>query len=474
MRYNLITLSLSVSVTLSLLAGCTEAESYQEYQLVQAEQEETSQVVCRLFFQDHDSSQLKWADLRESSSFLLSEPAPVKGLPELDNTRQKLVQMERIGDKVITGVRDDQDGGFQSGWIFLETGVEEEAHGDHSHWSYESEPQLLHSQVDDQQGNPAHLYQYDARFYLANDRNNGFTRIDPALWIESEPTKNISAFHAGGGNHITLAVANNSVGYSTWIDGGGPNKGRVDVVPVSDSGTKDVSYSFNLSSGAIHGATVVENKVFFAPSEGISWVSVDPNPEQPKLIEEIKINSIEIGTDQETKKPMRTGAFTVNRDRVLFVSGSGRSTLLGIINATSDNPSLTKIDIPMDVNTTPTTPQVVNSVSGQRLAFIFHDNKGEEQADEFMTIVELDPNQDFDYSDATVLSSIKVGPSAVDGHYGHHDIAFDNSGRYALWSNPGNGSITLFSLKTLEPISDFTVGGKPTKLIVHGEMNSSH
>ena len=135
---------------------------------------------------------------------------------------------------MCVGVRDDEEGALESGWVLVQSGVGYADHGDHGHWSYKKKPEVVDSRLDKKQGNPAHLYLYDGRFFVANDKLNGYTHIDPARYATAEARslgKGTPQFLSGGGNHITLAVVDNKVGYSCWIDGGGPNQGRVDVTP---------------------------------------------------------------------------------------------------------------------------------------------------------------------------------------------------------------------------------------------------
>ncbi|HTN03589.1 MAG TPA: hypothetical protein VL132_16985, partial [Planctomycetaceae bacterium] len=177
-------------------------------------------ILTRVLFQDDDTRTLKWADLRAGEPPTLGPVQPVEGFPKLDSERQTLVQMEAAQGYVLVGVRDDDSGNFQSGWVLIETGVVEEEHGDHSHWTYPRPPQVRASVLNDKQGNPAHLYCYDNVFYLANDQLDGYTRIDPAGVKSTDDVAAIrrkASFFQGGGRHITLAVVGGTVGYSTWI-----------------------------------------------------------------------------------------------------------------------------------------------------------------------------------------------------------------------------------------------------------------
>jgi len=74
---------------------------------------------------------------------------------------------------------------------------------------------VVGSRLDKQQGNSAHLYLYDGHFFLANDKLNGYTRIDPAKYATIEGRKlgkGKPQFLTGRGNHITLAVVEGKVG----------------------------------------------------------------------------------------------------------------------------------------------------------------------------------------------------------------------------------------------------------------------
>ena len=426
--------------------------------------------VCRLFFQDRATQTVKWADVRKSKTLRLETPIVIDGFPELDAKAQNLVQMEQSLGTLLVGVRDQEGGQDQSGWVFMDSGVKEESHGNHSHWYYKKQPKVIESRLDTAQGNPAHLYSYQGVFYLANDRNSGYTRLDPQGYRD-HPRANIkTSFYRGGGNHITLAVAAGKTGYSTWIDGGGPQKGMVDVTRILPNGNKQIAYSFALPSGAIHGAIVCEGKVFFAPADGICWCEVDLNP-LPGSQSKVKVQHLSLGKDPETKKPERTGAFTIQRNFVLFVSGTGEGARLCLLNARLDEPALISVPLKMAEGNSPAGLEVVKTAWGKRLAFVFHNHPQELEQNEYLSLIDLDPNADLDFQDARVLKQIKVGPSKVEGHYGHHAITFDQAGRYAFWTEPGAGMIEAFSLKSLEPVESFSVSGVPTKVIAVGRQD---
>lgn len=423
--------------------------------------------LTRLFFQNHQDRTLRWADVQldDQGRVKLRSPADVPGWKALDPSKQTLVQMAESQGLLMVGVRDQDGGKFESGWVLVHTGVTHQDHGDHGHWYYKV-PSVADHRLDKEQGNPAHLYVYDGCFYLANDLKNGYTRLNPVKYAHGE--KDQPLFIKGGGNHITLAVVAGKVGYSAWIDGGGPNKGRVDVTPIRDGGPCEPAYSFTLPSGAIHGATTAADKVFFAPASGLCWVQVDH--EAAAKPEQVKIHQIDLGKDGD--KPLRTGAF-VNFDRyVLCVTGRAQSGKLVVIDAAVTEPTPKFISLAGAEGTKPVTPILVKTITGRMLALVFHDHDQGVQAEDSLDVIDLDPDRNGDFSDAKLVKSIAVGPSAVSGHYGHHDAAVDADGRCAFITNPGDGTIAVLSLKNLEMVTSFKVGGMPTMIVARGGLET--
>ncbi|MFG0334010.1 MAG: YncE family protein [Maioricimonas sp. JB049] len=456
------TAGLILAITL-LVAGCSakpEPEAQPE-NLVETPSERPARRITRLFWQDREDDSLKWADLKRGDGWQL-QPAVVEGFPSLDVAKQDLVQMAIIDRTLLVGVRDEEDGQFQSGWVAVETGVVEIPHGDHSHWKYLSEPRVSEKRLDRKQGNPAHLYVYDNAFWLANDQLDGFTRFE----IGSEDGQPLqSQFFLGGGNHITLAAVDGVVGYSTWIDGGGPNAGRVDVVNLRSGPNGKPAYSFTLPSGVVHGATVNSGRVYFAPAEGVCRVEADLNLKESS--ETVRVHQISLGTDEETDKPLRTGAFTNHRNWVLFSTGTADSSALGLFDAEAPTEQVVKVAIDVADGLSLVTPKVIRTRGGKRYAFLFQDRK-EGDVQEKLTIVDLDPNGDRDFSDAQLAKTLSVGASRVEGHFGHHDICFSPNGKYAVVTNPGDGTIQVLSLEDLEIEATLQVGGNPSAIISTG------
>ena len=108
------------------------------------------------------------------------------------------------------------------------------------------------------------------------------------------------------------------------------------------------------------------------------------------------------------------------------------------------------------------------------MAFVFHDHDGEVKTQDYLTIIDLDPNKDRNCSDAKVVKTMEVGPSKVTGHFGHHDIGFDADGRLAYFTNPGAGTLSVLSLSNLNIVEEFAVPGTPTAILVHGGIASEY
>jgi DNA-binding beta-propeller fold protein YncE len=435
---------------------------------VLAQAQPTGDLLTRLIFQDDNTRTLRWADVRIAGENLtLGSVATVTGFPKLDPKKQTLVQMVESNGLVLVGVRDQDNGQFRSGWVLLHSGVGYTDHGDHAHWNYTKKPQVWDSRIDDKQGNPAHLYVYEGKFFVANDLLNGYTRIDPSKYATAAGRrlgKDQPRFLVGGGNHITLAVVEDKVGYSCWIDGGGPNAGRVDVTPITSSERSEPAYSFHLPTGVIHGATACNGKVFFAPADGICWVDADR--ELTTKADAVKIHHISLGKQDD--KPRRTGAFTTHGKHVLCVTGKGPGSQLVLLDTRQKELTAQLVPLSVKQGTLALTPTVAVTPAGKTYALICHDVVKGADATDALEIVDLDPDGDGQFTDARSVKTLTIGRSAVEGHFGHHGLALDADRRYAFVTNPGDGTIEVVSLKTLERVATWNVGGKPTALIARG------
>jgi hypothetical protein len=434
--------------------------------LSSARTSEPTAIVTRLFMQNSETADIEWYDVLQGTEWTISPRRSIAGFPQLDVEKQNLVQMRQSNGWLLVGVRDREQGAFQSGWVLMETGVSEESHGDHAHWHYANAPRVIQSRLDGDQGNPAHLYEYQGSFYLANDRKNGYTAFDLKRLDRTGETPQGIGFHRGGGNHITLAVAHRKVGYGTWIDGGGPDAGRVDVTRILPSGNEQIAYSFTLPSGNIHGAIVNQSKVFFAPADGICWVQADSKLEQEAS--NVTVQHLALGTDPDTEKPLRTGAFVTHRHYVLFVTGRGAAARLGLIDASADEPQVKLLDLKMSELNRPVTPRVVRTSGGKRFAFVFHNHPQEVEGDEFLSVIDLDPDGDLNFASAAIVKKIPVGGSRVEGHSGHHDLCFSDDHQWAFFISPGAKTLSVLSLASLEIERIIPLEHVPGAIVSHG------
>lgn len=427
-----------------------------------------NRILMRVFWQDRETAQLSWADITSGDKWGIKR-AWIHGFPMVDAENQELAPMKHHNGVLVTGVRDHQDGTLQSGWISVDTGVFEEPHGNHTHWKYAGLPQVTGMKLDAHQGNPGQLSVSENIFYLAHDQKNGFSQLQPSLLKQASSASESAKFFSGGGSHIALAAVNDAVAYSSWDDESGPNGGRVDVVPLRQAGMPKIAYSFQLPSAAIHGITHNSGKVFLAPADGICWVKVDLSLKE--TAESVQVNYLSLGQDELSDRPVRTGTFSNARNWVLCTTGEGDQSKLCLINAESADPSVVKVNVPAADGLRLTAPETVLSL-GNRYAFLFQERTDAVNGvQEQLTVVELDPDRNRDFSDARIRTTIPVGASRTEGH---HAIAFDAYGRYAAFTEPGEGILNLFSLQEMQVVARFKVGGSPDRIVAVGAPEHFH
>jgi hypothetical protein len=420
----------------------------------------SDRILTRLFWQDRTNGAVFTGDLSLAENEYTVSKLKVNNFPEISPAENDLVQMQIADGRLIVAVRDHADGKKKSGWIEIDTGVEEEDHGDHSHWLYSYDATVSSSTLDDKQGNPAHVYRYGKSIYIANDKNNGFTQLTPTSNRSSSDAK----FFSGGGGHITLAAVANRIAYSTWIDRSGDNCGRVDVVDLR-SKSSEPRYSFTLPAGGIHGAGACGNRVYFAPASGVCWVNCDFD--FTKNSDTVSINHLSLDEDQNGTD-YRTGAFESFEDHMLCIANSKSGTpALCVINATAPAPVVTRIvcdDLQEGLKLS--TVKATKIVGNKCFAFAFAEG---EELDEKLLVFELDPNEDRKFDDAKLVNTIEVGASKLEGHYGHHSITFLGDQKTAVVTNPGDGTLSIVDLVKQDVSQTVDVGGRPTHLVCYGE-----
>ena len=181
--------------------------------------------------------------------------------------------------------------------------------------------------------------------------------------------------------------------------------------------------------------------------------------------DQVKVRHIDLG--KEGDKSRRTGAFVNHGHYVLFVTGRKAPSLIQL-NAKDAEPKTVMVPLAIKKGTKAVVPEVVTSVDGMAYTFVFHDRVKDADVDDMFEVIALDPNGDGDHSDAKSIKTLKAGRNAVEGHFGHHDIAFDADRRYGFITNPGDDTIMVLSLKMLEVVATFAVGGTPTAIIARG------
>lgn len=403
--------------------------------------------LTRVFFQDDESQTVKWADLLFGQTLNLAQPQVVEGFPKLDPAKQSLAQMQIAQGQLLVAVRDNDDGKIQSGWVLIDCGIETRPHGNHLDWVYARNPKVKMTKLDAEQGNPPHVYVYGNQFYVTQDERSGFTSIDPATQK--------AQFYTGGGGHISLAVVGD-LALASWIDREGPSAGRVDLLSLSNP--KNMR-SLTLPHGGIHGATVAANKSFFASASGIDWFD-------GTQADTLAPQKIDLGKIGET--PRRTGHFSTLGHHVGFVSGTGPETEFGLLDASQNPPALMKLAVPMAAGAKPGGLELIKPRRGNAVALLFHETEGDDTGRSKLSLLELNPNGDQKWDDLRVGPEFTVGKPKIAGHSGHHAISVDSDQFRCILSNPGDGTLTVFSLDERKLVMNYTVGGIPTRVIAYG------
>lgn len=422
--------------------------------------------ITRLFWTDRDSSKLSYADLVTTSKWNLNR-GWVTNFPALDDSTQSLTSISHVGGIVLAGVQRKSDTA-SSGWVAFEPGAFEEPHGNHNHWKYSRRPTVTQMKLEPGYFNPSSTTIFDNTFYLAGDTEPRFLKASPALLKARGSNNAVQTFSGGAGG--PLAVVNNSVGYATWKNGEGDNAGRVDIVNLQNGGS--VAGSFNLPASSINAATVNSAKVFFATADGIYWTPATANAAASATT----ASPVKLMNDQDGKsdEPLMTNSLANHRNWVIFTAGQGPTSRLCLINAASPTPWLVQLPIPVADGLSLTDPAIVLSL-GKRYAFVFQDRvDASSTMQEQLSIVELDPNRDQDFSDAKIQFTMPVGASKVDGRSGHHSVCFDAYGRHAIITNPGDAVLTILALQDMKVKARFQVGGTPEGTIAIGAAEHFH
>ena len=412
--------------------------------------------ITRIFWQDRESQKLSYADLSTTDKWHIKR-GWVKGFPQPADNNQRLGPMTLKGTQLLVGAVGDENNQV----VRIDSGVYQRPHGSHFHWEYTNQPQATLQQPVSSAFGIAATSSNSVFFSLAS---GGIAKAD---WNSTnEPSTSTFA----GGKNGAIATVNDSVVYATWPDAEGENAGRVDVLNQSLNANRGV-YKFNLPAGNINSAATANNKVFFAHQSGISWVPADTTLTQRD--QNIPIANISNGsTDQLGAVP---SSLTAEKNWILFtVSNPEGEASLGMINAATANPMVAKLGIPIENGLKLSKPKIKLSL-GQRYAFLFQERSdAASEAQEKLVIVALDPNRDSNCNDARVASMVNIGTSKIDGEFGHHNVCFDDYGRFAIFTDPGDGIINIMTINDMTIRAKFRVGGTPDRIIAVGSPEHFH
>lgn len=454
-------------------------------------------ILTRLFLQDLDSQSVRWSEVRRAANgkLAMGMPQPIAGWQTLDSAKQKLGSIQETTNWIAVGVGDLEGGKSQSGWQLIWSGASGSNHGDHSHWHYNAVPQVIDKRLDDKQGNPSRVEAFDRAFYISNDQLNGYTKIDPARYNAATTPQQFAAiprFIPGGGNGTSLTVVGERVGYAAWIDSDGDHKGRVDVTRIGPN-KAEIAYSFRLPSGGIHSVAALEGRIFFAAADGVYHVPVDATAS----LSADKVQPVPVSLGQDDGASLRPSAVATLGKFVVFTIGRDDHATLGLLNAADLKSPLIKLPLNVAAGQSASAPVVVKTRSDQRLALVFHEHPSpsERRPDgplagsgsikpisdttakptaESLAIINLDPNGDKNFADAKIVKTITVGASKISGDFGHHGIDFDADRRFAFFTNPGDGTLSIFDLEKLEIAGSFKIGGTPSHVVAVGGEQCDH
>ena len=438
----------SIALLIAVLLPCTTADG----------QTQRKKTITRVFWQDLESGKLNYADLATTDKWHINRGF-VQGFPELEAGKQKLGPMQQIGKTLMVSVNSAGDAG-ESKLAAIDSGVFEQPHGNHAHWVYSNLPQVRNMLPVTGVATKSMAINNQYFFGLSDQR---FVAADPNQMM-LQGNSNALRMMKGGGDGGSMAVANNGFGFATWNESEGDHAGQVDVVNLRNPNV--AASSFKIGSSGISAVTANSGKVFFAHDGGLSWTSVNQafNANQSVPTVNPVLNS------ELNSKP---SSLINERNWVLFTA-NGEQPSLCMCNAAAGQPGLLKLPIPVEQGLRLSEPKTKLSL-GKRYAFFFleREDAGSELQEQ-LVVIELDPNRDFDFSDARVAKQIPVDASKIDGDRGHHQICFDAFGRFAVFTNPGDGLLSVMTLNDLVVRVRFRVGGVPERVVAVGAPEHFH
>lgn len=428
------------------------------------------QVLTRVFFHDAATETIKWADLLAGEKPTMGPVRTLAGFPQLDPQRQSIVSLQAAGGMLLAGIRDTTGGTAPRGWVLVECGVYEEAHGDHAHWIYPTAPRIRAAAVDPASGNPRRIHVYDATFYLTYDDRGEFLRIDPASIgprDDAAAIRRLAARHVGGGRQGALAAVGKVVAFTAWEDVAGPHQGQIDVTALRPTGNDAVTFSFQLPQGELSALTAHYGKVFIVTPEALAWVTV-PSRISSSLS---SLPARQIPWDGPAEFRDEPRGFATYGRYLAYVGSSQGKVTLNYLDAAAEQPRILRLPVSPDADRIAGDYELFRNRKGQPLALVTHEDATTESAPGRLSVVELDPDRNGDWTDARVVQEISLGPAAAGEHRG---IAVEADNRRALFTNPGDGTLMVLSVEDRKVVTGFQVGGTPTRVLAVGGRVSNH
>ncbi|MFO0904346.1 MAG: hypothetical protein U0939_15185 [Pirellulales bacterium] len=431
------------------------------------------QTLTRVFFVDESKQSLQWAELIAGEKPTMTSVREISGFPKLDPQKQAISSLQAVGGMMLVGIRTLDDADAPAGWLLIESGAYEEAHGDHSHWIYPYAPRIRAAQFDEQTRGPDRVAVIDGAFYWSNVGADGFYRLDPSQIGPREPAQAVrqrAAWHTGGGESGVVSSVGNVVAFTAWKNVEGDGAGRIDVTALRPAGNDKTAFSFDLPSTGTHAAAACQGKVFFATKSSLHWVVVPSRISSS--VEAVAVQSL--GDPQTAALVEGPLEFATYGRYVVFSAGAGPDAMLCHLDAAAEIPQLRKISLPLPSDHRPGAVKLMRSRKGQPLALVFHAGPGDATGHDRLSVFEMDPDRNGNWSDAKLSQAVSVGKGRDDVPGGDHYLAIEADNRRAVYSNPGDGTLMVLNLEDRKTVTGFRVGGAPTKVLAIGGRVSNH
>lgn len=447
------------------------------------------QVLTRVFFLDRQTQTVKWSDLLAGERPQMAAVKSIANFPSLDPAKQEIIGLETAAGMLLVAIA-ARDAAAPRGWLLIECGAYEEAHGDHSHWAYPIAPRIRVAALDTEQPVPARLFQQAGAFIWTHE-TGGFTRFDPAN-IASNATaaalRQRAAVHAGGQGGSLAAIAN-VVAFAGHGAAEGEQAGNVDVTLVKAAGNDKPITSVKLGATPIEHLATTYNRVFVRGGGKLEWFAVPSRivsdaSQYPVKPVESPVNADQVNAEPASAQPASgqaasapstvspsTAMLTYGR-YVAFTEGSGPEAAFHFIDASVAAPRVRRVPLNAGPDAIPGRLEIVRNRRGQPLALLFLEAPAVDgKAADRLAILELDPNRDGDWADAKLAAAVAVGNHSENAR---HTLSVDADQRRAVYSNPGDGTVMIFSLDDRQTINGFKVGGEPTEVRAVGGRVSNH